>query len=698
VPDTNIYDFGPERGGRVTGGQLNREDVVYPFAAVVNQQQVKTALLLNAVSHEVGGVLIRGNRGTAKSTLARGLADLLPLIEVVTDCPFSCDPGDIESLCGNCTQLLALEGCLPVSESRMKIVTLPLNATEEMVVGTLDIEKALRRGEKGFDPGILARANRSILYVDEVNLLEDHIVDVLLDSAAMGINVVEREGISFRHGAHFILVGTMNPEEGDLRPQLEDRFGLCAEVTSGVPLVERTEILRRNLEFRKTALEFESKWHREQESLRHMIVAARELYPRIDVGEPILETVARIVDRAGADGHRADLAMMNSARALAALLGESEVRPGHVEKVAPLALCHRLRNGPLGVDRARQLDLETLFEEIRREVEHVPGKAATAGPERAGDDDDRSARAGPEADQPAPTGPEIRTGAVTAAQPVLPDHEVTSALSGRRGQQVTLEGRGRYYRSTSLQGNKLPTSASDIALDATIRASAARGPDQKGQPLVLPEDIKVKVRRKRAGACIVFVVDASASMRARKRLEASREAILALLVEAYQKRDRVGLVVFKDDSAHLVLSPTSSPSLANRLLTGLSPGGTTPLSHGLALGMQVLDREMSRSPSPSPVLVLISDCGANVTIGAGNPIAEAEGIAAEIRARGVHCVVIDGVPAGGPGTPPPGRTSAARRIADAMGGAYYQVRNLTGGAILEKVQRSEPPGAGRTTG
>ncbi|MHB8893821.1 MAG: VWA domain-containing protein [Candidatus Geothermincolia bacterium] len=661
---------------------MNREESVFPFAAVVGQDQVKLALLLNAVNHEVGGVLIRGRRGTAKSTLARGLAHLLPEIDVVNDCPFSCDPRDIESLCGYCAGNLALEGSLSAGKSRMRIVTLPLNATEEMVVGTLDIEKALRRGERAFDPGILAKANRAILYVDEVNLLEDHIVDILLDSAAMGVNVVEREGISFRHGARFILVGTMNPEEGDLRPQLEDRFGLCAEVEGQVNASERAEILRRNLQFARTPLEFESRWHPEQEALRCRIVAARERYGSIEVPEPMLDAVATIVDRAGADGHRADLAMLHSARALAAFEKRDEVDINDVARVAGLALNHRVRRGPLGMEDGRDLDIPALLKGLTAaEQVELPGFT-----------------------EPEPAGVEQETGRVTrpaaqaepASEPVAPAFEEVAIpesrepgllIPGKRGRPLSADAnRGRYYRSASPSGSR-QLAPSDIAIDATIRASAARAAGEEGKPEVLPEDIKVKLRKRKCGSSILFVVDASASMGAKKRLEASRQAILALLVEAYQKRDRVGLVVFKDDAAQLVMSPTSSPALAGRLLGELAPGGTTPLSHGLALGYQVLERELSRSPQPAPVLVLISDGGGNVTMGSSDPIREAVDIAREIRDRGIRSIVLDSAPRP-QGSPLGDRPTAARRIADALAGAYFPARNISGEAIVEKVVRA----------
>jgi magnesium chelatase subunit D len=658
---------------------LHRDDIVFPFTAVVGQEQVKQALLLNAVSHEVGGVLIRGRRGTAKSTLARAVAYLLPEIPVVADCPFSCDPGDIESLCGYCAGLLALDGTLPSSRTRMRIVTLPLNATEEMVVGTLDIEKALRQGEKSFEPGILARANRSVLYVDEVNLLEDHLVDVLLDSAAMGVNVVEREGISFRHGASFILVGTMNPEEGDLRPQLEDRFGLCAEVDVEVSASERAEILRRNLQFNKNPAEFEARWHSSQEALRVRLLAAREAYPGVETPDEVLEVVARLVESARADGHRADIAMVNAARAVAALECREEVRIEHLSHVAGLALNHRVRRGPLGRDNGQKPDFGALMAKAQGDspsrVQAAVEKpdAAVTWVER------RAARKAAAEREEVPADPET-----AFEETSLADHMTNGTAPGKRGKQQAADSRGRYYRSAVPTGDRHTYSASDIAFDATIRASVTRGGDNDGKPDVLPEDIRVKLRKRKCGASIVFVVDASASMGAMKRLEAARQAIFTLLVEAYQKRDRVGLVVFKDDAAQLVMSPTSSKALATRLLAELKPGGTTPLSHGLTLGRKILERELARTPRPFPVLVLISDGGGNVTLGSSDPMKEAIKIGRDIRESGIYSVILDSAP----NSSLTGRPSPAWRLADAMGGSYFPAYNISGESILDKVDRS----------
>ncbi|HUW15277.1 MAG TPA: ATP-binding protein, partial [Anaerolineae bacterium] len=249
--------------------------ILYPFTAIVGQQRMKRALVLNAINHRIGGVLIRGERGTAKSTAARALAALLPKIDVVADCGFNCDPHGIEALCDNCQERLEQGEVLPSSESRTRFVDLPVSATEDRVVGTLDIERAIQKGERHFEPGVLAAANRGLLYVDEVNLLDDHVVDLLLDSAAMGVNVVEREGISFSHPARFILVGTMNPEEGDLRPQLLDRFALCVDIRGILDAAQRVQILERHVEFERDPEAFFAKWEPEELKLSQEILQAR---------------------------------------------------------------------------------------------------------------------------------------------------------------------------------------------------------------------------------------------------------------------------------------------------------------------------------------------------------------------------------------------------------------------------------------
>jgi magnesium chelatase subunit I len=333
---------------------------VYPFAAIVGQEEMKKGLLLNAVNPKLSGILIRGEKGTAKSTAVRALAALLPEIEVVSDCPFGCDPDDVTTMCTECRERIAAGEELPRARRKMRVVDLPVSATEDRVVGTLDIEQAIKKGEKHFEPGVLAQANRGILYVDEVNLLDDHIVDVLLDSAAMGVNTVEREGVSFTHPANFILVGTMNPEEGELRPQLLDRFGLCVNITGVLDPALRVEVVRRRAAFEDDPEKFAREWEAEEEKLRRQIVAAKALLPQVVISDEMLFLIARIAIEMGVDGHRADLVMMKAAKTMAALNGREEVSEEDVHQSVDLALLHRMRRKPfqeLAIDRRKLEDV-----------------------------------------------------------------------------------------------------------------------------------------------------------------------------------------------------------------------------------------------------------------------------------------------------------------------------------------------------
>jgi magnesium chelatase subunit I len=327
--------------------------MIFPFTALVNQEEMKIALILNVIDPSIGGLLIMGEKGTAKSTAVRALAELLPEVESVKDCAYNCDPEGV--LCTDCRELLPVHGHLHREKRKMRMVELPLGVTEDRLVGTLDIEHAIRRGEKRFEPGILADANRNFLYVDEVNLLEDHIVDLLLDSAAMGVNTVEREGVSFVHPARFMLVGTMNPEEGDLRPQLLDRFGLCVGVTGVREKVQRVEILRRKAAFDNNPEAFFESWAAEQQKLAQKIVTARLHVGSIQVDD-VLEKIVSITSSLSLDGHRADIVMMKTSRALAAFRGLAEIGQDEIKDASWLALRHRLKRLPFeeaGADREK---------------------------------------------------------------------------------------------------------------------------------------------------------------------------------------------------------------------------------------------------------------------------------------------------------------------------------------------------------
>jgi magnesium chelatase subunit I len=329
--------------------------VIFPFTAIVDQDEMKLALILNVIDPSIGGVLIMGEKGTAKSTTVRALADLLPEIEVIKGCRFNCSPEG--PFCSDCLEKIKNGNSLETEKKKMRVVELPLGVTEDRVVGTLDIEHAIKKGEKRFEPGILAEANRNFLYIDEVNLLEDHIVDLLLDSAAMGINIVEREGISFTHPARFILVGTMNPEEGELRPQLLDRFGLCVQVNSLRDKSLRMEVLKRKAEFDDDPEGFLRKWEPEQKKLLEKILKAKENLKKVKIDDEALSLVVEITSELNLDGHRADIVMLKSARAYTAFNGKEKITSEEIKKVAPLALRHRLKRLP--------------FEDISSEVEKL---------------------------------------------------------------------------------------------------------------------------------------------------------------------------------------------------------------------------------------------------------------------------------------------------------------------------------------
>jgi magnesium chelatase subunit I len=322
---------------------------VYPFAAIVGQEEMKRSLLLNVIDPRIGGVMIMGHRGTGKSTIVRALADLLPPIRVVQGCTYGCDPDPAKrgALCRDCRDKLAAGKKLTGKPAPVPVVDLPLGATEDRVCGTIDIEKALSQGVKAFEPGLLARANRGFLYIDEVNLLEDHLVDVLLDVAAGGVNTVEREGISVRHPARFVLVGSGNPEEGDLRPQLLDRFGLHARIVTITDLQQRVEIVRRRQGFEMTPAAFMAEWEPEQEKLRHQIKQAQRLLSQVHIPEEVLLKIAELCLALGIDGHRGELTIARAATALAALNHHKKVTPQDVREVAGLSLRHRLRKDPL---------------------------------------------------------------------------------------------------------------------------------------------------------------------------------------------------------------------------------------------------------------------------------------------------------------------------------------------------------------
>lgn len=345
---------------------------IYPFTAIVGQERMKRALVLNAVDPRIGGVLIRGERGTAKSTAARAMAALLPQIEAFADSPFNDDPNAPETWSDWVKEQKALPKDLVVVRRRIRFVDLPVSATEDRVVGTLDIEKAIQEGKRHFEPGVLAAANRGLLYIDEVNLLDDHVVDLLLDSAAMGVNIVEREGISFSHPARFILVGTMNPEEGDLRPQLLDRFALSVEIHGIREARERVLIMERNLQFEQDPEAFRQQWLPREEELSHQIEQARTLVEKVTHTQRDLVSIAALTASLNVDGHRSDLVILKTARSHAAFEGRTAITDRDIALAAELALPHRIRRGPFN-------QAEMSMEDLQERIEQLQGAQSSAG-------------------------------------------------------------------------------------------------------------------------------------------------------------------------------------------------------------------------------------------------------------------------------------------------------------------------------
>ena len=341
---------------------------VFPFTAIVGQERMKRALILNAISPQIGGLLIRGERGTAKSTAARALAILLPEIEVVSDCPFNCNPHRADGMCDDCRQRFEAGEHLPTAKRKTRFVDLPVSATEDRVVGTLDIERAIKHGERHFEPGVLAAANRGLLYVDEVNLLDDHVVDLLLDSAAMGVNVVEREGISFSHPARFILVGTMNPEEGELRPQLLDRFALCVDI-QGIPDPDaRVDIVRRRVAYEKDPDGFYREWRDVETALSQRIAEAQALLPDVTYSAKDLYAIAELTSEMEVDGHRSDIVILKAALAQAAFAGRERISETDMLLAAELALPHRLRRKPFEDTQGKMAKLEQRIEQAHSDL------------------------------------------------------------------------------------------------------------------------------------------------------------------------------------------------------------------------------------------------------------------------------------------------------------------------------------------
>jgi magnesium chelatase subunit D len=670
---------------------------------------MKRALMLNAVDPAIGGVLIRGDRGTAKSSAVRALARLLPDYDGVEGCPYRCDPAVPSRYCDACRRR-AVGGPLPVTRLSMRIVDLPINASEDRLVGSIDIEAAVRAGTRRFQPGVLAEANRNLLYVDEVNLLDDHLVDVLLDAAAMGVNVVEREGMSVIHPSHFILVGTMNPEEGELRPQLLDRFGLCVDIVTPTDIDQRVRVMELERDFLQDPRAVHRVWADREVALRETLQTATAQLSALELPTAIRTLIARLCIDGSVAGHRADLVVARTARAIAALRAGSVVELADVLEALELALAHRRREPVIGkqaqvqelasraAEQLAQIQATTPTETtqaIRAEATQQEG--ASGGESNEGWTTAES-RESPNdtVDVESDAVIQLRTFAVKKLD--LPRERQARRAAGKRTSTKSETKRGRYVRSS--QAEKV----TDVAFDATVRAAA---PYQLSRRQAMPsatnrlqlerQDLRQKVRERRTGNLIVFVVDASASMDAEQRMLATKGAILSLLRHAYVRRDKVALVAFSGRNARVVLRPTSSVDLAERRLERLNIGGTTPLTHGLMTGLKLIKTERLRDPQVYPLLVLISDGRGNISLFGEEPLLEAQRMAGQIKQEGVRAMVIDSTRDFGsqPGYPRNRVTSlygayafnVCGDLAERLGGRYYGLFDLSQSSIVDSVQR-----------
>jgi magnesium chelatase subunit D len=614
-------------------------DQLYPFPAVLGGDpdapggldDMALALVLCVVDPGIGGVLVRGEKGTAKSTLVRALTQILPHIDVIAGDRFSTDPVEPNPL--------SPDGPFgpdtPVQTRPVRLVELPVGATEDRVAGSIDLQQALSDGAVRFEPGLLAKAHRGILYVDEVNLLHDHLVDLLLDAAAMGAVTVERDGISVTHSAKFVLVGTMNPEEGELRPQLLDRFGLTVEVAAPRDPAQRAEVVRRRLLFDADPQAFRTQYANAEERLRIRIQQAQSILARVQLTGAVLLKIAEVCSAAGVDGMRADIVMARAAAAHAAWHDREEVNVEDLRAAARLALPHRRRRNPFD---APGLDDDELDELLPPDTGDGPDPDTDPdGPGGGHGNDDTGDAPPPGAGgQPDPASAPADRAPVGAGEPyktrLFTVRGVGDGHAGRRSRARTTTG-----RRTGSQ----PGTGSGIHLVETVRAAApqqaARG-RSRGRLLLRPNDLRRAVREGREANLVVFVVDTSGSMAARERMHQVKTAILSLLLDAYRRRDRVGVVTFRDRAAEIALPPTGSVDIAAKRLADLPAGGRTPLAEGLTKAAEVVRRERLRDPSRRPLLVIVTD--GRATAGP-DAIGRSRRVAAYLANEGIGCVVVD---------------------------------------------------------
>jgi magnesium chelatase subunit D len=634
----------------------------FPFSAVVGHDDLRLALLLNAVHPAIGGVLVRGEKGTAKSTVVRALAGLLPELDVVDGCRFACDPAAPDPNCPDAPH----DGAAHRRPARL--VELPVGATEDRVIGSLDLERALTEGVRAYQPGLLAGAHRGLLYVDEVNLLHDHLVDLLLDAAAMGRAHVERDGVSVSHAASFLLVGTMNPEEGELRPQLLDRFGLTVRVVAAREVPVRAEVIRRRLAYEADPEGFAASWVSADEELAARIGRARVVLPTVALPDTEVRRIAAVCAAMEVDGMRADLVVARTSVAHAAWRGADVVTEDDVEVAVRLALPHRRRRDPFDEPG---MDDEQLADALKSAADQLDDPEPDDDPDGGGEvpqpGESTPRNAGSSGEQP----PATPSPAFRARLLQVPG--VGAGAPGRRS--VARTAFGRVVRPADAGA----ADGTGLHIVGTLSAAAphqiGRGRSGPGLRLV-PSDVRRAVREGKEGNLVLFAVDASGSMAARARMSAVTGAVLSLLSDAYQRRDKVGVVTFRATGAELALPPTTSVDAAARRLRRLTTGGRTPLADGLLSARRVLARERLRDPSRRPLLVLLTD--GRATAGA-DPVADALRAAGLLATDGVASITVDCEHG-------PVRLGLAARLAVALGGPCLTLAELSAANVAGVVR------------
>ncbi|MBO8174712.1 MAG: VWA domain-containing protein [Thermococcus sp.] len=607
--------------------------LVFPFSAIVGQEKAKLALLAVAVNPLIGGVLLKGDKGTGKSTLVRALANVLPEIEVVDGCPFNCNPRNPLEMCDSCYERYENGEELPIAKRKMRVVDLPLSVTIDRLVGTVDVERFLKEGRKALQPGILAEANRNVLYIDEVNLLDDYIADSLLDAAAMGWNTIEREGISFKHPARFILVGSMNPEEGELRPQILDRFGLCVEVSAPMNPEERIEIVKRVEEFHEDPINFYKKYESEEKKLTERIVKAREVLPKVEISDDLLKLLAETVVNLGIKTNRAEIATIKTAKAIAALNGRRRVSLEDLEKAMELALPHRLR------DRPFQKPPQMRPPKPKDDKEHNHDHKHDHKHEHK--NEEKNERRNQESRSQGIGNLEQNFRSSEAKIPRIESRNFDgSEFTGYRSSRdvsVTVINFPKGVPVSYLP----PTNGKikDVDFYNSLVWAVLNG---KKPPIKLDlKDVRVRVRKAKAPTLWVLLLDSSGSMAVQKRISIAKGIAEKLVENGYIKKSKVALIVAKGNRAEIFVPPTKNYLKVVEMIENVPTGGRTPLSSALYNLLLLAERERRKDKSLKVRAFLITDGKANVSLFGKRIKDEIIELAKALRKKGIELNIYD---------------------------------------------------------